>query len=193
MMVTDALLEFNGMTRDDLVILKSVRGGDVSDALIARTVDAGMRMTPPRGQPWMKDLARKMKVNFISLSDAEINFIVKKHSIFFAGTLAPGIVKGQDQPVKTVGIGQNIAVHKDLPEDLVYQIAKILMDSCGRDTPGDFTKYRKTAAWTLQDNMDALKRKVGPFHPGVVKYLKDRGVWTAEHDRIQAEMEAISK
>jgi len=31
MMVTDALLEFNGMTRDDLVIHKSVRGGGVSD------------------------------------------------------------------------------------------------------------------------------------------------------------------
>ena len=193
MMVTDALLEFHGMKKDDLVILKSMRGGDVSDALIARTADAGMRMSPPRGQPWLKELDRKMAVNFLPLSDEEINYVIKKHPFFFAGSLSAGTTKGQDQPIKTLGIGQNLVVHKDLPEDLVYEIAGILMDSCGKTTPGDFTKYRPSAAWTLQDNMDALTRKVGPFHPGVVKYLKDRGVWTSEHDRIQAEMEALNK
>ena len=32
-----------------------------------------------------------------------------------------------------------------------------------------------------------------PFHSGLIKYLKDKGLWTAEHDKWQSERLAEEK
>jgi TRAP transporter TAXI family solute receptor len=188
----DALLKFHGMTRNDLILLKSTGGGDVSDALIAGTVDAGMRGGSV-GAPAIKDTATKADLTFISLSDAEAQFVDKEAPFLEPATIPAGTYKGQDRPVKTVSLGTNLVARSDVPEDLVYEIAKILMDSVGKDTPGDFTQYHKALRYTLQDNVNQLYRRIGPFHPGVIKYLKERGVWTADMDRIQAELLELTK
>ncbi|MDP2643795.1 MAG: TAXI family TRAP transporter solute-binding subunit [Desulfobacterales bacterium] len=184
----DALLKFHGMTRKDVVLLKSTGAKDVSDALVARTADAGMRAGPANGSPAIKDTARKVDLTFISLSKAEVDFVIKEAPYLSPATLPAGIYKGQAKAVKTTAIGQNLVIHRDIPDDLVFEIAKILMDSAGRNKPGNFTQYHKSLSWNLQDNVDQLYRRIGPFHPGVVRYLKTRGVWTPEMDQIQAEM-----
>lgn len=189
----DALLKFHGMTRKDIVLLKSTGGKDVSDALIAGTTDAGMRAGPAKGSPAIKDTATKVGLTFISLSDSEVKFIIKEAPFLAPATLPAGTYKGQSQPVKTTSLGQNLVAHKDVPEDLVYEIAKILMDSVGKNKPGDFTQIHKALRWTLQNNVDQVHRKIGPFHPGMVKYLKERGVWTPKMDGIQAELLALTK
>jgi hypothetical protein len=189
----DALLKFHGMTRNDIILLKSTGGKDVSDALIAGTTDAGMRAGPGKGSPAIKNTATKVDLTFISLSDAEVKFISKEAPFLGPATIPAGTYKGQGQPVKTTSLGQNLVVHKDVPEDLVYEVAKILMDSVGKNTPGDFTKYHKALRWTLQNNVDQVHLKIGPFHPGVVRYLKERGVWTPKMDDIQAELLALNK
>lgn len=187
----DALLEFHKMNRDDINLMKYSRAEEAYDAIRAGTADATIEISTPGGSAAIQELANAVDLTFLSLSDAELEHCTKAAPYLSGATLAAGTFKGQDQPVQVLAQGQCLVAHSDLPEDLVYAISKILMDSCGPDTPGDFTRYHTTFDWTLQDNVDTLLRKAGPFHPGVIKYLKERGVWTPDMDKIQAELEAL--
>ena len=192
-LMLDPLLKFHKMTRSDIVLIKFARAEEISDGLIAGTIDSGMRSTPPGGMAAMTDLVTKANLTFLSLSDDELAFVLKESGCFGKHVLPAGVYKGQDKPVQTTFHGNATIVRPDFPEDLAYAVLKILMDSVGKDTPGEFTKIHKSLDWTLDAQVKLVYQKLGPFHPGAIRYFKERGIWTAEMDKIQAEMEALVK
>ncbi|MCF7935620.1 MAG: TAXI family TRAP transporter solute-binding subunit [Synergistales bacterium] len=83
-------------------------------------------------------------------------------------TIQPSDYECVDEPVKTVGSYTSILVRKDLPEGLVYEIAKAVFN------------HKKTLADTVsamkQLNLkDGPQNTVFPLHPGAAKYFKEQG------------------
>jgi TRAP transporter TAXI family solute receptor len=73
----------------------------------------------------------------------------------------------EDQP--TVGVFNIGLVHKDLPEDLVYLVVKSVLESTE-----ELVKAHPAAKETVLENWK--RNTVIPFHPGALRYLKERGI-----------------
>jgi len=82
-------------------------------------------------------------------------------------TLPPGTLRGQTKPVQTVGNpGYPIMVHKDLPDDLAFRLAKALNE-------------RSTHHWIAEDIFYSPRHAPetsAPVHAGAARYYRELGV-----------------
>jgi len=76
---------------------------------------------------------------------------------------------GLTEDVPTVGVPTTLVIHKDLPEDLVYQMTKIFWES--------HAQFLEIApSWQGVRLEDALLAVVIPVHPGAQRYYDEVGV-----------------
>jgi TRAP-type uncharacterized transport system substrate-binding protein len=80
-----------------------------------------------------------------------------------------GTYTSQTEDHKTVGLFNFFMVHKDLPDDLVYELTKAVMENNARMVQG-----HKASKETVSANAGA--NSFLTFHPGAVKYFKEKGV-----------------
>lgn len=84
-----------------------------------------------------------------------------------AVTIPPGTLRGQKEPVLTItDPGYPIIVNKDLPDDVVYRLAKALNESSARH-------------WASEDIFYSIRHApetFAPLHPGAEKYYREMGV-----------------
>jgi TRAP transporter TAXI family solute receptor len=76
-----------------------------------------------------------------------------------------------------------LSAYDTTDEDVIYAIVKAMVE--GRDLYKDVNKPASDQ-WTLKDTLNLDKPVYVPFHPGLIKYAKEKGQWTAEHDAWQA-------
>ena len=90
------------------------------------------------------------------------------------------------EPGKTYDIttfpGMGFTVYASASEDFVYNLAKMINES--------YDLYKDQELVNTFNAEQAMKTPVGyhPYHEGTVKYLKEIGYWTAEHEAWQNEM-----
>ena len=71
---------------------------------------------------------------------------------------------------------------KDLSEDAAYTVVKALWDN----TKELWAAYAALASWR-QDRMVSRKAFI-PYHPGAIKFYKEKGVWNEQMDDLQAKL-----
>ena len=82
-------------------------------------------------------------------------------------TLQPGTLHGQDKPVLTVSNpGYPVMVHKDLPDDLAFRLAKALNESSASHAIAEDIFYSPRHAPDTS----------APVHPGAARYYRELGV-----------------
>jgi TRAP transporter TAXI family solute receptor len=82
-------------------------------------------------------------------------------------TIPPNTLRGQTQPVLTVGNpGYPIMIHKDMPDDLAYRLAKALNVSSPNHAIAEDIFYSPRHA----------PDTAAPLHPGAAKYYRELGV-----------------
>jgi hypothetical protein len=83
-------------------------------------------------------------------------------------------------PFHSVRYPYNIWCWDNTAEELVYAYAKAIWDSYEsyRD------KHAELAHWTHETLADT-ESCYAPYHPGVVRLMKEEGVWTPSHERFQ--------
>jgi len=92
-------------------------------------------------------------------------------------------------PLQALGYYYGIWAYNFVDENVVYELVKATHQ--GYDIYKDMHAYLKV--WTL-DNAVALNRYLPiPFHPGAVKYFKEIGRWTAEHEKWHAQQVRLEK
>ncbi len=84
-------------------------------------------------------------------------------------TIPGGIYRGTPEPRASVAMWNFGIVHKDLPESLVYEVMKTVLDNNDR-----MKQIHPAAAETLVENWD--KNKFMWFHPGAVRYFTEKGI-----------------
>lgn len=135
----------------------------------------------------IKELLLTQDVTFVPIPDDVRDCMVKT----YIGTVkavipkgyydARGGVKYPPADLPSIGVDMWLFCRADLPDDLVYQIAKAIMDN-----PKEFSNYHKEAGWYTIDRITQdLGALFAPFHPGVVKYLKEKGKWTDALQKFQ--------
>ena len=138
------------------------------------TVDVG---TIAAGYPiaGLLDLARQTPIRLISYTEKEVEAVITKYPFYVRIVIPAGTYIGID--TDTVGEGGPTALfcRKDLNEDLAYELMKALYDH-----PKEKEAIHPQAKqWNLENifrGADFTTKNI-PFHPGAVKYLKEKALW----------------
>jgi uncharacterized protein len=115
------------------------------------------------------ELEAKGGVRFFTFTDKEIATLQQKIPELSPSVIPKGTYRTQTEDHRTLGLYNFAIVHKDMPDDLVYEIVKSVMDNNKQMVQG-----HSAAVETVPGNVD--KNTYLPFHPGAAKYFQEKGV-----------------
>lgn len=120
----------------------------------------------PLKWPVMVDLANSRDLKWLPVADKVRNALADKFG-YVAADMPADTYKGQDKPLKTVADSVVLLVGKDVPDDLVYQMVKIVCENKKKwvATHSMFAPF---------DPKQACKAPI-PLHPGAIRYFKEKG------------------
>lgn len=153
--------------------VKDVAGG---------TIDIGQ--TSAIGAGVLRDLFLQQDVTLIPIPDDIRDAMAKTYPGYVKTVIPKGYYqtrgggKYPPEDLPTIGYDTWVTVRADLPEDLVYQIAKAIMDY-----PAEFSNYHAEAKYYGLDG--AADDPLIPFHPGAIRYYKEKGKWTDTLQKLQ--------
>ena len=135
---------------------EALKDGTVEGAILTMELAKQVAMTHPlRLLPW----------------DAEtVDKFIAGHPYFGKYEYPPNTFKGVDYPVLTVDNGIQLICQPDMDEELVYKLAKAVIENldCMRKI------YEPAKALTAEW---AASELANPFHPCAIRYFKDKGLW----------------
>lgn len=94
----------------------------------------------------------------------------------YSAQILPAGMPGAERDTLMVGTFSILWARHDLPNDVAYLIVKTLIEHQKELEPihADFT------FWTMKRTAELAAQTEFPFHPGAIRYLKERDVWTEE-------------
>jgi TRAP transporter TAXI family solute receptor len=121
------------------------------------------------------DLARTVPIRLIPYSEQEMKAIMEAYPFYVKVVIPAGTYQGIDTNTLTRGIVTAIFCRRELSDDLVYQMMKALYDN-PKEKDAIHPQARQ---WNLENMFRGAEytTKYIPFHPGAVKYLKEKGAW----------------
>ncbi len=124
--------------------------------------------------PAIDQIAVKTPVRLLPIPDE----IVKKlhdegYPFYVKVTIPAGTYNGQDEDVQTIAVKSTLVVRSDVPEDVVYEMTKILYES--KDQLAEAHQVAKQI-----DINEAFEGLMIPLHPGAVKYYEEHGIKVPE-------------
>lgn len=157
-----------------------VNAADQIRSLKDGKVEAIMYGGAPETPQWVA-LSNEIDVQFIGPSEEEIKFVHQKYPYFENIPVRAGVYKGQNYPLNTIAHRMGIVLQAALPESFVYEMTRALFENME-----ELHKYHENYLrrwYTFKYLTDFLE--VCPLHPGTVKYLKEKGKWSAELEARQ--------
>jgi TRAP transporter TAXI family solute receptor len=159
------VLSVHGLSYKDMAKVDHLAYADTGNLMKDRHLDAFSVLTYVPA-PVIQDVAMIGGVRLLSLQPDKLQEIQKINPGFAKYVIPANSYKGQTQEVVTVATMTTVIVNSKLPEDLVYKIAKALVDN-----RGTLIKVHKSfEEFTLQS---APKNLGIPLHPGAEKYYKE--------------------
>ncbi len=116
---------------------------------------------------------------FFGFTKEQIETLADKFPYLARAAIRAGVYRGQDQVIPTIQMWNAAVVHKDMPEDFVYELVKTVF--ANRDF---LATVHPTANETLPVNIFYVKL---PLHPGAVRYFREQGVRLGD-EQIPPEM-----
>ena len=115
------------------------------------------------------ELEHSPGIRFIGMSATKLDEIIKANPGYIPGMMPKGVYESLGQDLHTLGIVTNMVVHKDLSDDLVYNMCKVFWANHAAfvDVKG---------VWKSVKVENALNGAAIPIHPGAKKCYDELGV-----------------
>lgn len=113
-----------------------------------------------------------VKIRLLAHADAATKMKDKYGAFYFAGTIPKDTYKGVDADVLVAAETHLLVAHERMSEALAYQITKLLLEH----TPELVAVHASARELTLTG---AVSGAAVPFHPGAVRYYRERGLTVA--------------
>jgi len=180
-LVSDAMLKVYGINKKEVTYIATAKTKEAIDALITGTVDAAVI---PGGVPsaTLMKLCDRIKARFVDIPADKLEAILDELGpAFHREVIRAGTYRGQDRDAAFPSLSASLVIAEDFPEEGAYQIAKAL---CGHYE--DLKLVHKAARhWTVKNSLDNFNI---PFHSGALRYFKEIGAWTSQHEKRQQEL-----
>ena len=117
------------------------------------------------GNAAIKDLASSQEISIVSIPDD----VAKALGVpYIPAKIPAGTYKGQDSDVATVAVGNYLVTSADVPEEVVYQMTKLIFDNLAT------LKAAHSAGAGISLD-EAAKNPPVPLHPGAERYYREQG------------------
>jgi len=117
----------------------------------------------------MLELNFQPGVRFLGVEREKMDQILATNPALIETVIPKEAYEGLEADVPTIGVATVMVVHKDLPDDLVYQMAKTFWESHAQ-----FAEV--SPVWNDVRLEDALMAVAIPVHPGAQRYYDEMGV-----------------
>lgn len=179
----DIILKSEGMTRKNLRDIAFSSTKESAHALLEGRIDSYIALLPSKGMSAkIEELNMRIPIRFISGEGEKMETAISevgyaKKAIVYAKYYGK-IVDNKD--LVSVGIPHQFACRQDLPQDFVYEVMKVIFENLDtlytfHPEAGPFTDYPLALAAVA-------------YHPGAVKFYKEKGLWTPGLERTQQKL-----
>lgn len=182
----EAALANGGLSWNDVKIVPVPDPGASVKLVMEGRADAGWASV---GMPVVRELAAKRGARFLSL-DTSPEALAKKdkiHPYSFPYLIKAGSTPGVDVDTWFMGTEYYMVCYSDLPDKIIFEINKVLWDHFD-----ELWSFHPTFKSWDQKNF-ASRKLFTPYHPGAIKFLKEKGLWTEKLDAQQQELLKIKK
>lgn len=188
----DAWLEYGGLTRKDVTVVKFADAQKAYDGILEGTVD--VTLCPPTAPSAYKIAASPSGLRYLGCyhNDKKYWAIMRKHAPWCVPmSIDSGATVSKTNPLESMGILCALIAYPQLREDVVYTIVKAIDEGYEKLTG----LHKDLQGWSLDQATDIkiVGETLYIVHPGAIKYFTEKGKWTAAHDKWQKEMMGLEK
>ena len=165
----EVVMDAYGIGMDDFALATEFKGSEMAKQICDGNIDA-MIYTIGHPSAAIKEATTTCDVNLVSVSGPEIDKLVADNPFYRTATIPGGMYKGTDGDTTTFGVGATFVTSADVSEDVVYVVAKSVMENID-----DFRKLHPAFANLNPAEMvsDGLS---APLHPGAEKAYMELGL-----------------
>jgi TRAP transporter TAXI family solute receptor len=132
-----------------------------------RTLDAGF-VVASYPVSAVTDMNSTVGVRLIPVERLNVDRMRSDYPFIKPMIIPAGTYRGQESDLNTLGVDNILVCREDLPEELVYQLTKVLFESLGQLSESD-------AGARLVDPEDGPTTPI-PLHPGAARYYREREI-----------------
>ena len=157
------IIEASGLRYDD-VVADDLGFAEIAAQLQDRTLDAGF-LVASYPVAALTDATATMGLRLVPVEPSVVARIRESYPFFKPVTIPRATYRGQDADVPTVGVDNLLVCRAGLSDDLVHQIARVLMESLPA-----LTGVHVAAGGIDPDQAPATPI---PLHPGAARYYRE--------------------
>ncbi len=171
-----------GLTDNDIVLLSGNNGSHLADQFKEGVGDAAIIVLGLKDASLI-DLSTTKDIKWIDLPMDKMRPIAEK-TWLYPGTIPAGTYPKQNKDILALRSLGSFDVQPSTSEDVAYALTKTYHEHFDEITK--MSPFAKDYSVT-----ESLASSYLPFHPGAIKYYKEKGLWTPELEAKQ--QKALSK
>ncbi|MDJ0950270.1 MAG: TAXI family TRAP transporter solute-binding subunit [Alphaproteobacteria bacterium] len=157
-----------GWTKADFRLASELKSAEQSAALCDNKIDA-MVFTVGHPSGSIKEATTSCDSVLVNVSGPNIDKLVADNKYYRHATIPGGMYRGNDNDVKTFGVGATFVSSRAVSEDVVYHVVKAVFEN--------FDQFKKLhpAFANLKETEMIKDGLTAPLHAGATRYYKERG------------------
>lgn len=165
----EVVMEAFGIGMDDFALATEYKGSEMAKQLCDGNIDA-MIYTIGHPAAAIKEATTTCDVQLIDVAGDAIDKLVDDNPYYRIATVPGGMYDGNPDDTTTFGVGATFVTSADIPEDVVYVVAKAVMENID-----DFRQLHPAFA-NLDPQQMVSAGLSAPLHPGAEKAYKELGL-----------------
>lgn len=165
----EVVMKAKGWSRETFKVASELKGSEQPQALCEGKIDA---MIYNAGHPngAVQEVATSCDVRILSVTDPEIDKLLKDNSYYAYTTIPKGMYAGNSTDVKTFGVKATLVSTAKVSDEIVYQVVKAVFDNFE-----NFKTLHPVFANLDPKNM-VNEGNTAPLHKGAERYFREKGL-----------------
>ena len=163
----EEVLAIYGIDHEKDIRAEGLQQHEASRALVDRKIDAFF-YTVGNPSAAIEEPAQSTDIVMVPLDHPEIKKLADEKPYYVFTKIPAGTYRGVDYDVPTYAVTATVISHENVPDEVVYDMVKTVFERLN-DLKGSHAAFRNLDPKLMLQGLSA------PFHPGAIKYYKEKG------------------
>ncbi len=146
---------------------EALQQAEASRALVDQKIDAFF-YTVGNPNSAIEEPAQSVDIDMVPINSDAIKAFVAEHPYYIMTKIPAGTYKGLDKDIETYAVTATVVTNESVADDVVYDMVKTVFEN--------LEELRAShAAFRNLNPEEMLQGLSAPFHPGAVKFYKEKG------------------
>jgi len=163
----EEVMKIYGIDQNKDIMAEGLQQGEASRALVDRKIDAFF-YTVGNPSAAIEEPAQSVDMVMIPLDHPKIKELAEEKPYYVYTKIPAGTYRGVDYDVPTYAVTATVISHETVPDEVVYDMVKTVFERLD-DLKASHAAFRNLEPKQMLQGLSA------PFHPGAIKYYKEKG------------------